>query len=68
MSVSKSGTVKMVAPNFAFVTASDNSGDCFVPRSVIEDAGLVLAKGDNVVYSAVPTPRGQRAVTVALAD
>jgi cold shock CspA family protein len=67
-SVKKSGVVKMIGPNFGFATADDDSGDCFLPRSAIQSAGLVLEKGDHITYVAEPTPRGPRAVSIALAS
>jgi cold shock CspA family protein len=67
MTVKKSGVIKMVGPNFGFATSDDDSGDCFLPRSVILESGLVLDKGDHITYSAVPTPRGMRATSISLA-
>jgi cold shock CspA family protein len=64
----KSGVVKMVGPNFAFATADDGSGDCFIPRSTIEESGIALEKGDAITYSATLAPRGPRATSIKLAS
>jgi cold shock CspA family protein len=68
MSVTKTGRVKMIRESFAFLTANDDSGDCFVHSSVIERAGLSLAKGDLVRYEIEPSARGPKAISIALAS
>jgi CspA family cold shock protein len=68
MSVVKKGVVKMVGPSFGFLTADDDSGDAFIHISVIEKSGLAIEKGDSVVYTIEPNPRGPRAISIAYAD
>jgi cold shock CspA family protein len=68
MSVSRTGKVKILGGHFAFLADDDGGPDCFVSKSVIERAGIVLAKGDAVTYTFEPNSRGPRAVSIALAN
>jgi cold shock CspA family protein len=63
----KTGRVKLRSATFAFLAADDGSLDVFVPRSVIEESGLALSKGDHVTYTFEPNARGPRATSIALA-
>jgi cold shock CspA family protein len=62
----KSGYVKMLSPSFGFLTS--DSGDVYISAKVWEQAGIALQKGDKVTFTAESSPRGPRAISIALAD
>ena len=66
--VSKRGVVKFVKPSFLFLTPEDGTLDVFCHVSVVEHAGLVLAKGDAVAFVVEPSARGLKATSIALID
>ena len=64
--VSKKGIVKFTRPSFSFLTPEDGTPDVFCHVSVIERAGIVLAKGDQVAFVVEPSSRGLKATSIAL--